>query len=102
MDYFDLDTRHISDSKDFRTYAKQIETLLANAPERGITIREIHDAVGRNHIDWTMLALDYIEAEELGARPCRYRLRYKRADERMPLDMWLMQMERVKRLLRKK
>jgi hypothetical protein len=57
--------------KTFIEYAEAIKEILLKNPD-GLSIREIHDYVGRDHLDWTMDALEFIMAESRGTGLSRY------------------------------
>lgn len=99
--YWDYEPTHIFDRKDFQAYADQIKKVLENKPQ-GLTVREIHDAVGRDKTRWTMLALEFLQVEERGASPCRYVLRELPQLERVPYNQWLSQMLRMEKALKAK
>lgn len=68
------DEKTVFDTLEFKNYCAEIEGVLKQFPDTGVSIAEIHRRLGRDRIRWTMDALERLNVEESGAAPVRYKL----------------------------
>lgn len=69
------DPRTYFDDPLFISYRDRIQELMRQSKAKGITTADIHKKFGTALRHWTMDALDWLDTEEVGACPTRYRCR---------------------------